>query len=370
MFKLTNAPSRLVRRWIFGFSALLVQMAAAHAVGTNPAEAQPNAAGTRPSLAWIAWGQALFFSKQLSADGSISCATCHEPDRAFTDGQAVSRGLSGRQGTRNAPSLFGAADQATFFWDGRRARLEEQVLDPFVNPVEHGLKSHGELLTKVRADAALMEKARKALPSKQLDMNAVRMALAAYVRSLEPQRSALDRYLFDGELQALSAQAVAGLALFRGRAGCVSCHAIGATKATLMDNQFHTAGVGLDRVNAKLPLLTTNVLRAKALAGLKPDGASNAADTAQAIDHAIVNDAELAELGRFLVTGNPKDIGKFKTPSLRNVALTAPYMHDGSMPTLEAAVDRELYYRGLQTAQPITLTVEEKNALLALLRVM
>ena len=298
-------------------------------------------------------GREIFFDKRLSANGQVSCASCHKPDHAFTDGLAVSKGVDGKSGTRNAPSLLGVARQNMFFWDGRRDSLAEQVLDPFINPVEHGFSSHTELIEVLKKEPKYAEQFRRtsANQSGTINRQAIAEALVSYLTSLEPTESSFERYQFKNEKSALTLSQAQGLSLFS-QAGCASCHLIEKSSAPLADGKFHSVGVGLDRIIGKMPALSMKVKTGDA----------------QAIDHEIVNDAELAELGRFLVTGDPKDIGKFKTPSLRNAALTAPYMHDGSVATLEEAVDRELYYRALEIGKSTTLTAEEKSALLDFLR--
>lgn len=299
-------------------------------------------------------GRTLFFDAKLSANQHISCASCHDPDKAFTDGRKVAIGIDGKSGTRNTPSIIGAGSQSSLFWDGRRNSLEEQVLDPFANPVEHGLKQVEDVVAIIDANETYrLQFARafgNATPS--VTTNNLRAALAAYVRSLTPTTSAFERHQFKNEGAALSATAKRGLDLFVGRAQCSSCHTIDKHAAALSDGKFHGAGIGIERIVDRLPELTKR-LRAR-------DGV--------ALDHVILNDPDLAELGRFLVTGDPKDIAKFKTPSLRNVSRTAPYMHDGSVATLEETLERELYYRSLQSGKPIVLDREEKSALLEFLR--
>src|SRR5262249_31190414 len=131
-----------------------------------------------------------------------------------------------------------------------------------------------------------------------------------------------------------------------------SCHEIGSEWALFTDGQFHRLGVGMDRIEGTLAELVTAAV----------------AQSAQGLDHRVLGNRDMAELGRFLVTHDPKDIGKFKTPSLRNVALTAPYMHDGSIPTLKEAVDRELYYRSFESGRPLLLSPREKSALVEFLK--
>jgi cytochrome c peroxidase len=305
------------------------------------------------SRAQAALGKRLFFDARLSADDKIRCASCHKPDKAFSDGLRVSQGIGDRTGTRNAPSLINVVFASSLFWDGRRDTLEAQALDPFINPNEHGFASTDALVKKVRADETYRDAFVSAFGHDKQAISAerIRLAIAAYLRTLVAGGSSVDRYLYGGEKNALTPAAVRGLELFRGRAGCAECHVIGARDAILSDGKFHSLGVGMEDIRVHLAELATRAMRRDA-----------------PLDHTVLQDAELAELGRFLVTRDPHDIGKFKTPSLRNVALTAPYMHNGSVATLEEAVEREIYYRGLTTNRPLIVTPSEKKDLVAFLR--
>ncbi len=337
----------------------------------------------------IALGKQLFFDNRLSADGQVSCATCHVPGQAFSDGKPVAIGVNGKQGTRNTPSVLNLQWQSSFFWDGRRSRLETQVLDAFVGPAEQGFKDHAALLHILQGDrdyrrqfarafdlkgapGALPLTYREQLMSRQAERRErpatlvlpytsqdplitkeqVARALADFVRSLTTGDAPFDRYYYANDKRALSAPAQRGLEIFRGTGQCATCHLIGAHNALFTDQQFHSVGVGLERIRPQLATLTTRV------ANTKPEQ----------ISLLIATDPVVAELGRFLVTKDPVDIGRFKTPSLRNVALTAPYMHDGSIPTLEKAVEREVYYRGLSTGRPLILTPGEKADLVEFLK--
>jgi cytochrome c peroxidase len=300
----------------------------------------------------VALGRALFDDKRLSADGAVSCSTCHQPEHAFADGRILAQGARQRSGTRNTPTLLNSAYLTSLFWDGRRGSLEEQAADPLVNPVEHGLGDHGELLALVRADATYRTGFRAAfgVAPEAIGLEHVVKALAAFQRTLVAGDSPFDRYRYGGDPSALSDAQFRGLVLFSGRASCTSCHTIGEENALLTDNAFHTIGIG-KRAEPRLAERTTRLVR------LSPAER----------DRSITSDPEVADLGRFAVTLKPVDIGRFRTPTLRNVALTPPYMHDGSVPTLAEAVDRELYYRGLESGRPLVLTPREKADLVAFL---
>jgi cytochrome c peroxidase len=304
-------------------------------------------------------GKRLFFDSRLSADGKVSCGKCHVPSIAFTDARPRSSGYRGQVGTRNAPSLLNVVFQKTLFWDGRAADLESQVSAPLTNPVEHALAFASDLLPVIRSDRAYVgafTQTFKVDPNR-IDARLVAQALSAYERSLVSGGSAFDHYLYGQESRAMSPDAVRGLAIFRERAQCATCHTMGDSSALLTDGDFHLSPIRLSAgVDDSLGSLTKKVLVAKQ-SGIPRE-----------LERLIATDSDVAALGRFVVTLNPNDIGKFKTPSLRNVALTAPYMHDGSVKTLEEAVELELYGRGNALNYPIALTADEKRDLTSFLR--
>jgi len=307
--------------------------------------------------ALVELGHQLFYDPRLSADGTIRCASCHMPEKEYTNGQRVAIGTDGRAGTRNTPSLaiIGRSGDTTFFWDGRRDTLENAVVDPFANPVEMGLQDKAELLGKLTADSSYRAAFVKSFPttSTSITLAHVANALSAYIRSLDQRISAYDRYRSQQDPTAMSAQAKQGLIIFAGKGECAQCHRLEGSPAVLTDHAYHRTGVGLSAVEQDLPALTQAVIE-RSLQG---------AD----IGDRVATHADEAQLGRFNVTRNPSDIGLFRTPSLRGVALTAPYMHDGSVPTLDEAIDREVYYRSLQAGRPLNLSVQEKQELRAFL---
>ncbi|CAJ5350064.1 cytochrome c family protein [Burkholderia pseudomallei] len=305
----------------------------------------------------IALGKQLFNDPSLSDDGTVRCASCHMPERSYADGKTVAVGVYGRVGTRNTPSLLhiSAANEPSFFWDGRRVLLEQAVLDPLTNPVEMGLHDQSQLLQRIAHNSAYRAAFKQAFPSERnsLTPDEVGTVLAAYVRSLTPAESAFDRYRH-GDRTALNPRAQLGLTLFEGKAGCAECHRLESSPPAFTDHAYHRSGVGLDGITANLPVLTQDVM-ARSLQG-------------SAIGDRVATHADEAQLGRFNVTLEPADIGLFRTPSLRGVSRTAPYMHDGSVPTLEDAIDREVYYRSLQAGRPLNLSVEERLDLAEFLR--
>lgn len=333
-------------------------IASAYPIGSSKAPTPVTLAATTatpiPGEPLAALGHKLFFDTRLSRDNSVSCGSCHRPDQAFADGKATAEGTGGQTGTRNTPSLLNASYTQDKFWDGRRASLAEQVLDPFTNPREHGLDNQDQLLGRFKAAEGYATTYTAAFNKKltQATANDLAQALTAYVNFLKPGGSRLDRYLAKQDKAALSAEELHGLELFRGRAQCANCHTLDNANASLTDGSYHNRGVGFRQVTPRLAKLT------KTIAAMPSENRTLS----------IGNQADIAALGRFVATLQPADIGKFKTPSLREVAATAPYMHDGSLATLEQAVDWELYYQGQGSGQPIVLSQTERADLLAFLR--
>jgi len=255
----------------------------------------------------IVLGRRLFFDTRLSRDGTLACATCHDPARAFSDGRPVPRGVNAISGVRNAPALINRGYGRTFFWDGRASSLERQARQPITNPTELGL-----------AESELEQRT-------GMTLDEVTAALASYVRTIRSGDSRFDRYVA-GETSALTPLEKDGLAVFRGTGGCVACH----VGPSFTDEQFHNTGVAW-------------------------------------------REGRFVDPGRFVVSGHDRDRGAFKTPTLREIARTAPYMHDGSLATLEDVV--AFYSDGGRAnphldpdLQPRRFTPEEARALTAFLR--
>jgi cytochrome c peroxidase len=275
----------------------------------------------------IALGDSLFHDKRFSTTGDVSCANCHDRAKGFTDSPLkVSEGIEKLTGTRNSPTVWNAAYMTAQFWDGRSPSLEDQALHPFVNPVEMGLTSHEPILEIVRTDphyqaafAAVFGKS-----GEQITMDEVTKAIAAFERTLVAGNSAFDRYYFRGEQDALTAAQKRGFDLFVNQGRCVSCHVVEQTQALFTDNRFHNIGVGINRIQGDVPDLAHEFLQAE----------YNQTE----VDVEVLTDPRSSELGRFAVTRDFDDLGSFKTPTLRNVALTAPYMHDGSLQTLRETI--------------------------------
>jgi len=271
----------------------------------------------------IALGRQLFFDPMLSRDSSLACASCHIPRLAFTNAQVVSQGVFGRQGHRNVPTLINRGWGQSFFWDGRSSTLEHQVLQPIQATTEMDMSV--EVVVRRLRDDPGYAKWFVAVFDRAPDRGGLARALAAYVRSIRAGDSPFDR-LVDGDLEALTERQHVGLRLFQGLAGCSRCH----NGPLFTDERFHNTGVAW-------------------------------------------RDGELIDQGRFVVSGSEEDRGAFKTPTLREVERTGPYMHDGSLATLAEVI--EFYNRGgnanprLDHAlRPLDLTRDEMAALVAFLR--
>lgn len=305
----------------------------------------------------IQLGRLLFNDKRFSADGTVSCASCHQPDKAFTDGLPVAKGIKAQTGVRNTPTVINAAFFETLFVEGRASSLEDQALVPFTNPIEHGLKSHQAIVDIVQKDSIYIQRFKKvsALQANEIAIGHVVKAIASYERTLVSGDSSFDRYLFGRDHTALSDSAERGLGIFKRKGNCLVCHEISWNNALFTDNRFYNVGVGFKHLTPVLGDFIATVEQGK-----NPDGFSLTA-------------IQRSELGRFNVTKNLADIGKFKTPTLRNVALTAPYMHDGSMKTLEEVIGH--YDKGGDKNRfidtkifPLHLTQQEKTDLVEFMR--
>lgn len=300
--------------------------------------------------AWVALGRQLFADQSISDTGDISCASCHSDELAFTDDRDISLGRDGRPITRNAPSLIGLREGQPLFWDGRRDVLEEAVLDPLFSPHEHALLDAAQL-EKLVSDRPQYRAAFSNVLNNNVPIAAehIAKALVTYLRSLPSAKSHFDQWRESPEVSPLSGEAQFGFELFSGRAGCVRCHIVKDSPALFTDDQFHAHDIGTSYFANDLSEL---MLRVQQM------------DTTS-LTVAMQSDEQIAALGRFLISGEASDIGAFRTPSLRNVALTAPYMHDGSIDTLTEAVTHELYYSTPDKGAGFSR--EERDAIVAFL---
>lgn len=309
----------------------------------------------------IALGRQLFFDRRLSINNTVSCAMCHVPQQGFTVNEmSTAVGVEGRTVKRNAPSLLNVGFLSLLFHDGRETRLEQQVWSPLLAQNEMANPSVGYVLDKIAGIAEYSEAFDAAFGSAQPTMESLGKALADYQRTLVAANSPFDQWLYGGDETAFSAQARAGYQLFTGDAHCSRCHLISADIAPLTDGKAHNTGIGYARSMQQRD---------------QPHPVTLAPGMVVMVDPAVYADAAETppnDLGRYEVSQNPADRWKFQTPSLRNVALTAPYMHDGSMANLEEVL--EFYSSGgLENTllspliEPLHLSQEQRSQLLAFL---
>jgi cytochrome c peroxidase len=287
----------------------MLAMAASTAQALTPLPDQPQIPAHNPmSAAKMELGKQLFFDPRLSLDGTVSCFSCHNVMTAGgDDDRATSVGVAGKLGNRSAPTVLNSAYMSALFWDGRAANLEEQAKGPLVNPVEMAMPSHADVIARLRAIPGYVSQFKAVFGGPEpLVIDNVARAIAAYERTLVTPDSPVDRFL-KGDASALSAQARNGMMLFD-KLGCVRCHN-GPNYAGLITRE---GAVFYPWNLQKFPSIPGSVYEAK---------------------YELTKD-----LGRYEVTRNPKDMHLFRIPSLRNIALTAPYMHNGKVPNLEEAV--------------------------------
>ena len=309
----------------------------------------------------VALGKRLFFDRDLSRNGTMSCAMCHLPEQGFTSNElATPVGLDGRTVRRNAPTLLNVAFQRRLFHDGREAPLEDQIWGPLLAANEMGNPSIGYVLERIRTRGEYAGQFEAAFGGQAVSAMRLGQALAAYQRTLVAGNSPFDRWRYGGDPAALTAVEQHGFELFAGRARCSTCHTVGERDALFTDHGFHNTGVGWRRTFAA-PRRT----RVQLAPGVFTELDRSTVDR--------LSEPPVQDVGRYEITLAPRDRWAYRTPSLRNVALTAPYMHDGSLPTLEAVIE---FYDGGGADNPeksalvarLDLTAEERAALVALLR--
>ncbi|WP_262690514.1 cytochrome-c peroxidase [Kordiimonas aestuarii] len=275
----------------------------------------------------IALGETLFNDTRFSSTGDVSCATCHDPQKAFTDSPLlVSEGIEKKKGTRNAPTVLNSAYMETMFWDGREPDLEAQSQGPFINPVEMALESHDPIVAIARTDEHYQEMFAKAFGVKpeEITIDHVSQAIASFERTIISGNSPFDQWYFGGDEAAVSEDVKRGLEVFTGKGRCVSCHTMSQNFALFSDSKFHNLNVSFDKISTGLESIAKS--------------AKNRQMSGEELDVTVLTDASVSELGRFAVNNEWANTGAFKTPTLRNISVTAPYMHDGSVETLEDVV--------------------------------
>lgn len=270
----------------------------------------------------VSLGLRLFFEPRLSANNAMSCASCHQPGKGFSNGEPNALGVAGQRGTRNVPTIYGMDAYTSFFWDGRAASLEEQALGPIQNPIEMN-ETLEHVVAKLSAVPYYQTRFREVFGTPVTPAGIAR-ALASFERALTLKPSRHERFL-DGDMSALSPEEISGMGIFGRQAHCSTCH----KGNRFTDNQFHNLGVGFDKPN--------------------PDP------------------------GRQAISQNPADYGAFRTPSLKQMHLTGPFMHDGSQRSLEEVVD--FYDKGghpnpnlSEEIGPLNLSPKAKAELVAFLR--
>ena len=245
----------------------------------------------------IALGRRLYYDPQLSVDGTISCASCHAPQFAFSDDEPTSEGVGKKHGTRHAPTVINSAYSPLQFWDGRAPSLEEQAKGPMANPVEMAHTLDG-VVKRLQADPKYPALFKKAWGTDQITIEMVAKSIASFERTVIAGDSPFDRFYYGHDSRALSPEAQRGLKIFvdAKKGNSAVCHTIGKDSALFTDNKFHNLGVGAD------------------------------------------TRGNLSDVGRYAITKNEDDMGCFKTPTLRNLANRGRYMHDGSFPTVKDAL--------------------------------
>lgn len=275
------------------------------------------------SEAKVELGKQLYFDKRLSKDNTVSCASCHDPKKGWSNDAPVATGIGGQKGGRNSPTILNAAYHRFQFWDGRAGSLEEQALGPMQNPIEMGMKLD-DIEQKLNAVPGYKKQFKEVFGTDTITAENVAKAIAAFERTILSGNAPFDKYEA-GDKDALSESAERGMELFFGKANCSACH----TGSNFTDNAFHNIGIGMDK------------------------------------DEPDKGRVEISKLGG--------DTGSFKTPGLRDIAKSAPYMHDGSLKTLEDVVEH--YNQGGienpyldEELFPLELTEQEKQDLVTFLK--
>jgi cytochrome c peroxidase len=292
----------------------------------------------------IELGKKLFFDRRLSGDGTMSCATCHNPELAFTDGLDISLSYPTTRNWRNAPTLINVAFSKYLFWDGRATTLEDQALFPMMSAFEMN-QNLDFLEEELRSVPEYVEAFRKVFGG-EITRERIAMAIAAFERTLISRNAPIDRFL-NGDKTALSEKARKGYEIFTGKGRCAECH----YGVNLSDDKFYALGVPENEEQEKDPRVSATrrfvakVYHYEDYINLKEDP------------------------GRYLITKDPKDWKAFKTPTLREVSRTAPYMHNGAFKTLDEVIG--FFNRGggpgNKVLKPLNLTDEEKQYLKAFL---
>lgn len=346
-------------------AVVLLALTACQRPQSTPALGLPALPVAAGSSAAIDLGRKLFMDRRLSRNNTMSCAMCHVPEQGFTATElGTALGVEGRTLRRNAPTLLNVAWVGQLFHDGRAESLEKQAWAPLLNPIEMGNPAIADVVAKIGAMPDYAGRFEAAFGGAGPSEHTVGQALASYQRSLVAGDSRFDRWRYGNDKTALSQSEQAGFAVFSGKGRCIACHAVGERSALFSDARFHNTGIGWKHRQG---------------AGVDPAQryrvqlAPGVFTEVQERELASVSEPLQNDDGRFEVTHNAAERWAYRTPSLRNVAMTGPYMHDGSLPTLEAVI---AYYQqgGIDNPgkdrllQPLQLSEDEQRNLAAFLR--
>jgi cytochrome c peroxidase len=309
----------------------------------------------------VTLGRKLFYDRRLSFNATFSCAMCHVPEQGFANNElATAVGIEGRTVRRNAPTILDAAYLERLFHDSRETRLEQQIWGPLLASNEMGNPSVGAVVEKIRGAGDYEALFASAFPERGLAMETIGMAIASYERTLVSGDSPFDRWYYGKDEDAVGADAKRGFALFSGKAGCAACHSVGPDFALFTDGALHNTGIGYAASMLSEPQRQRVLVAPGEYLEVEREVVAQVAEPRP------------SDLGRYEITQDPDDRWKYRTPTLRNVALTAPYMHDGSLPTLRDVL--AFYDRGGvpnplldPRIRPLDLSAAEVDDLVALL---
>lgn len=309
----------------------------------------------------IQLGKQLFFDRRLSLNNTFSCAMCHVPEQGFSSNElATAVGIEGQTVRRNSPTIYNVAYLERLFLDGRESTLEQQIWGPLLAHNEMGNPSVGYVIDKISAVAEYSEQFEQVFDGRPITMETVGMAIASYERVLVSANSPFDRWYYGNEEAALSDEQKDGFKLFNGKANCSACHRVTDEFALFTDNQLHNTGLGYQQSMSKSPAETRIQIAPGEHVVVRGNIVADASEPPP------------SDLGQYEITQDPADRWKYRTPSLRNIALTAPYMHNGSFSSLEEVIK---FYNlgGIRNEQldplirPLSLSDDEINALQAFL---
>ncbi len=286
----------------------------------------------QPNRLQIELGRKLFFDKRLSINNTVSCAVCHIPEQGFTNNEiSTAVGVEGRFVLRNTPTLYNVAYQQHLFLDGREISLENQVWQPLTARNEMAAPAIGYVIKKIQQMKDYEGRFEAAFNERGPDIATIGYALASYQRTLLSADSPFDRWFYAKQEDALSESAKRGFEVFSGKGGCAICHQVGANSALFVDHKFHNTGVGYD-VSTRMHDPENRMKRVQLAPGIFTEVPIQ-------LIREVSRVKDVNDLGLYRVTEDPNDRWKFRTQTLRNIALTAPYMHNGQFETLREVID-------------------------------